>query len=118
MQVKLEANSIRIQVDKKEAQELLEKGRVEDFTYLDASQNQYLKYILEKSSVFNIQAKFGLNQIRILIPFSFAENWMLSDRIGLYNIQELSEGVFLKINLEKENPFNLNHCPNTNILKY
>lgn len=96
MKLRIRENSIRLRLTKSEVAEIAEKGLVENRT--EFGNNQIFVYSLKTSaSTPDLQANFENGRIEIIVPQSVADNWTITEEVGIYGNHEN-----LQIAIEKD----------------
>ena len=81
MKLRLQANSIRLRLNRNEVAVFVDKGRIEETVHFGGA---VLAYAVEVSKdAHGPQASFENNAIRITLPVDDAHDWARSDRVGI-----------------------------------
>lgn len=95
MKLRIRGNSIRLRLTQSEVEKVKSDGLVEEKTEFP---NQSFVYALSAMSEINKPlAEFSKGKLEILIPKSTAENWAVSNEVGIYGNYEN-----LQISVEKD----------------
>ena len=102
MKVRIKGNSIRVRLTQKEVRNLQVDGRVEEQIYLGITEDEFIRYVIEKSPKLKIRAFFRSNEIKIEVPEGLIDQWTKSQENSLESIQEIEPESYLKILIEKD----------------
>jgi len=100
MKLRIKGNSLRLRLTKTDVQQLADTGRVSDKISFGAEQ---LMYSLKcDNNIKTPEASFALNNIIVLIPAKFAEDWHGNNIIGIDGKQNTGNNESLSILIEKD----------------
>jgi len=102
MKVRIKGNSIRIRLEQNEVKRLKADGKIEEQVYLGLTKDEFIRYVIQKTSRLDIRAFFRLNEIKIEAPTALIDQWAESEITSLESIQEIKEESYLKIRIEKD----------------
>lgn len=103
MKLRCTSNSIRIRLRKSEVAHLAEHKSIQesiDFT----AESSFMYSILADDSSQQLHARLDPNHIRVFIPQPVAMEWANSDQVSLSHAQELGNGLYLDLLIEKDYP--------------
>ena len=101
MKLRLHGNSIRLRLTRPEVAQFAETGRVVDA--VDFGNGAALTYSLEKSpSALATRVAYSGQGITVQLPPAVADEWTVTDRIGISGEQAIGEGRSLTILVEKD----------------
>lgn len=102
MKLRVRNNSIRLRLTQTEVAAFAESGAVEETIEFGLTADKSLIYRVERAAVESVRADFADGKITISVPASLAENWAVTNQIGIKTEQDLGNGKMLKILIEKD----------------
>ena len=102
MKIRILGNSIRLRLTQSEVKNLAEKGKVEEQTQFGQAPDSVLIYSLEKKEADKISTSFSNNHIQVFLPKKMADEWALSDAVGLEHHMPTGNGKSFYILVEKD----------------
>ena len=102
MKLRVRNNSIRLRLTQTEVAAFAESGAVEEAIEFGLTADKSLIYRVERAAVETVRADFADGKITISVPASLAENWAVTNQIGIKTEQDLGNGKMLKILIEKD----------------
>lgn len=102
MKLRVRNNSIRLRLTQTEVAAFAENKAVGETVEFGLSSDKHLIYRLEQAAVEDVRADFADGKITIFVPRAEAENWALTDQIGIKAEQNLGGEKLLKILIEKD----------------
>ena len=100
MKLRIRGNSIRLRLLRREVTEFGASGVFEENIDFGTSK---LTYVLRRTSeIKELSAEFKDDKITIFVPSDAAQNWTETELITLAGEQKISNGVVLKILVEKQ----------------
>ena len=103
MKLRCVNNSIRLRVKKSDLQELEEAGFVMEMVSFQGT-GLFSFCIMLFAKTEKVYATFDKSQITVYLPLALAQNWMNSNQVGIEVNNELDNGDFLHILIEKDFP--------------
>jgi hypothetical protein len=101
MKLRIRGNSIRLRLQRSEVRRLMESGRVD--ASLTFPQGKIFGYSIEISNgTHTVCADCEESAIRERLPHEVAQNWALSDKVGIDESIPLPHGEFLRLLIEKD----------------
>ena len=100
MKIRIQGNSIRYRLTRKEVRELQEKGIVQKHTTFNRKNFAYR--VLEKEGITALEADFQNDTISLFFPKVENEKWADLERVGYANDMILDNGQTLRLLLEKD----------------
>ena len=101
MKLRLHGNEIRVRLNRNEVAEFAEAGLLEDA--VDFGEGSTLTYVLEASPNANDpKASFRGGVVRVELPARDAQQWVLTERVGISGEQTLGPDKRLSILVEKD----------------
>lgn len=79
MKVRIKGNSVRYRLSMSDVTKFGREGYIEEVVDFGRSQ---LVYALQTSAVQSLEAEFMNNKIVVFMPYSWAGEWIESDRVG------------------------------------
>ena len=79
MKIRIKGNSLRYRLTKKDVEQFLQNGYIEETVDFG---NAILTYALQRNNLNNLLAVFENNKITLLMPATMAAEWELTDRVG------------------------------------
>lgn len=102
MKLRVRNNSIRLRLTQTEVAAFAENGAVEETIEFGLTADKSLIYRVERAAVETVRADFADGKLTISVPASLAENWAVTNQIGIETEQDLGNGKMLKILIEKD----------------
>ena len=103
MKLRLRENSIRLRLLQTEVMQLREIGNVSERIIFGFNPTDTLTYALRVSGeTEKIYAQMIDNQIEIFLPIKMAQNWADTEKVGLYETQDIGDLGELNIIVEKD----------------
>jgi len=103
MKLRLQSNSIRLRLKRKEVEQLAATGRVEEQIAFGPKRDDVLRYVLETSVTISVpQAHYQDRLIIVQVPKSTLTHWASSDQVGIEAAQALGEQGELHVLIEKD----------------
>jgi hypothetical protein len=103
MKLRIKGNSIRLRLGQSEVQRMLDAGIVQESTTFDILGGQRLDYVLcTGPNLLAITASFDGGRIIVRMPDDLAREWAETDQVGVESMQVGSDGLGLKILIEKD----------------
>jgi len=102
MKLKLNGNSIRLQLTRSEVARFAECGRLEDVFQYGPSPEQRLSYGIESAQTDSICLHANQSAICVMLPKQVAREWAGSERVGVSGEIEQPDGSRLDVLVEKE----------------
>lgn len=99
MKIRIKGNSVRIRLTKSEVETFGTNGFIEEHTEFGASQ---LTYALKQNEQPAMSASFENNKVTLLMPATWAEEWLATERVGYENNMQLPNGKELYLLVEKD----------------
>lgn len=100
MKIRIKGNSIRIRLTRSEVDRFGKEGHIEEHTNFGEA---FLTYALQKTTESNsLQAAFENNTVTMLMPQSWAEEWVETERVGYESNMPIGNGEELYLLLEKD----------------
>ena len=101
MKLRLKGNSVRVRLDRRDIEGLIDRGRVDDGVRFGP--NVALSYAVEVGLAprDRPQASYADGHLRIWIDREDAEEWFASDRIG-FDHEQVVDGGVVRVLLEKD----------------
>ncbi len=100
MKLRIKGNSLRLRLSKTDVQTLFETGRVTD--KISFGTEQLLYTLKSAESVHTLEASFNMNNIVILIPDYFVQDWYGNNIVGIDSTQTTGKDQSLFILVEKD----------------
>jgi hypothetical protein len=100
MKLRIQDNTIRLRLNRREVGEFETAGRVEAF--LDFPGGRRLMYVLENGGGPGMDALFDGACIRVRVPEPAAREWIGTDQVGIRHRQALGDDAELEIVIEKD----------------
>lgn len=79
MKLRIKGNSIRFRLTQSEVEQLAAEGKVTQTLKLGPT----LNYTIQKSDAAFIDADYNLNEIKINLPISIADDWAHSNKVSI-----------------------------------
>ena len=102
MKIRIKGNSIRLRLTQNEVKNFGDHGSISEQTQFGSNEKESLIYTLKKERIEHLTAVFEHNEIKILVPFSDAANWVETEQVGIENSISLNNTTELKILIEKD----------------
>ena len=103
MKLRIHGNSIRSRITQSEMAALVDGVRLEDSLQFGPAQAEVLSYAVEISPrCSEVRAWYSKGIIQIILPVNLARALAETNQVGIEHDQSISEGVTLKIVLEKD----------------
>jgi len=100
MKLRMQTNSIRLRLKRREVDQLIREGSVEEV--ITFGSDQTLRYRLQTSTAVKVpQAIFSAGEIDVAVPVEIAQRWALGDDVGIEASQPAGENP-LQILIEKD----------------
>ncbi len=100
MKIRIQRDSVRIRLSRKEVEQLCTEGLVAESTYFG---NSSFGYAVSKTlDSEQLAATFSNNQITVLVPSHLLSNWITNDVIGFEASMPTGETRSLYILVEKD----------------
>ncbi len=100
MKLRIQDNSIRLRLNRREVSEFEADGRVEAFVGFPGDRR--LTYVLERAQGSQMHAAFEGDRIHVRVPEALAREWSVTDQVGIRERQMLAGGGELDIVVEKD----------------
>ncbi|HEV2386097.1 MAG TPA: hypothetical protein VGS20_02470 [Candidatus Acidoferrales bacterium] len=105
MKLRIEGNSIRLRLNKRDVAELTRTGQVKEAVDFNPAEDNRLVYLLEVDpEASRVQADYQQGRLVVRLPRLLAREWMESDRVGVEGERRLGKAGTLKITVEKDFP--------------
>lgn len=98
----MQSNSIRYRLKEPEVNEFRNTGIITEFIQLGSDSGSFLRFILQKSDIKNINVQSENNTTVILIPYDIANEWTDTTSVGFDAVIQLGNGTTLKVLVEKD----------------
>ena len=79
MKVRIKGNSLRYRLSMSDVAKFGRDGYIEEM--IDFGKTQ-LAYALQRGPTLSLEAEFMNNKITIFMPYSWADEWIKTDRVG------------------------------------
>jgi hypothetical protein len=101
MKLRLKENSIRVRLDRRDIERLIDEGRVDDAVRFEPG--LAFSYAVEMGPAprERPRASYADGRLLIRIDPEDAEDWLAGDRVGFDHLQEVEGGV-VRVLLEKD----------------
>ncbi|WP_221390696.1 DUF7009 family protein [Dyadobacter sp. NIV53] len=100
MKIRIHGNSVRVRLSKTEVELLSDQGHLEECTSFGST---HFSYALTQSIEVNeLTATFADNQITMLVPATFLEDWAINNIVGFEANMPINDTEFLYLLLEKD----------------
>lgn len=99
MKLRIKGNTLRLRLQQKEVQRILDEGFVKEETCFGPVTFTY--ELVVSSGAGSIAAELHGQAMRVLIPAKVARDWATSDEVSLYG-EQAAGGEALKILIEKD----------------
>ncbi len=99
MKIRIKGNSVRMRITRSELDRIGTDGEIMERTEFG---HATLTYILKVADIDELYATFDNNTITMLVPRSFARQWIDTDRVGFENYMNLDNGKKLFLLIEKD----------------
>jgi hypothetical protein len=100
MKLRLQTNSLRLRLKRREVAQLIKDGSVEEV--ITFGSDQTLRYRVQTSPTVKApQAIFAVGEIDVAVPVEMAQQWALGDGVGIEASQPAGENP-LQILIEKD----------------
>lgn len=100
MKLRVQDNSIRMRLNRREVSQFATEGRVE--ARIEFAGNRKLSYVLERAEGLHMQAAFEGDCIHVRVPAPLAIEWTTTDEVVIRQRQTLAGGGVLDIVIEKD----------------
>jgi hypothetical protein len=101
MKLRLKGNSVRIRLDRRDLEALVDRGRIEDAVRFGPDLAFLYAVVLGPAPRDRPTASYGADRLTIRIAPEDAQGWHGSDRVG-FNHEQAVEGGFVRVLLEKD----------------
>lgn len=102
MKLRIRGNSIRLRLTRTEVARFGETGKVGESVEFGPL-SPILRYEINSSgNDDSISARFEDNCLSIAVPAGVAENWIVSEDVGIEVLQPIGDNKFLRILIEKD----------------
>ena len=103
MKLRLKNNSARLRLTRREVQQLVETGTVEEKIEFGLKGGEALVYALAVDADKHIfRAALENNKITIFVPHKEVLEWAETEKVGLETEQSIGDGKSLRILIEKD----------------
>jgi hypothetical protein len=103
MKLRIKGNSIRLRLGRSEVAQMITSGFVEESTTFDPAGRQRLTYrLVSTPDVAAVSATFESATLIVRVPTEQTIAWASTDRIGIEASQPASDGLSLRILIEKD----------------
>ena len=103
MKMRIQANTIRFRLNRKEVAELAEVGQAQESVEFGPAVGQRFVYALEVDpELSSVWADYQEGKITVRLPRWQASEWFETERIGIDGEQTLGNGRSLRILIEKD----------------
>lgn len=99
MKIRIKGNSVRMRITRSELDKIGTDGEITEKTEFG---HAALIYILKVADIDELYATFDNNTITMLVPRSFARQWVDTDRVGFEHNMDLGNGKKLFLLIEKD----------------
>lgn len=99
MKIRIKGNSVRMRITRSELDKIGTDGEITEKTEFG---HAALTYILKVADIDELYATFDHNTITMLVPRSFARQWVDTDRVGFEHNMDLGNGKKLFLLIEKD----------------
>jgi hypothetical protein len=99
MKLRFRDNSIRLRVNRREAQGLSTGSALTGSVHFPG--NTEFKYVLESAPASGPQVEFRAGTMRVAVPLPDVQRWAATDAIGMY-FELPANGASLRIAIEKD----------------
>ncbi|HEX8710387.1 MAG TPA: hypothetical protein VF730_00850 [Terracidiphilus sp.] len=103
MKLRIKGNSLRLRITRPELDRLMSEGRIEDAICFASDGRSRLSYSLEHTATSSFPTvRFVSPSIEVRIPTAQAQEWSLSDEVGIYASIDLAASGSLDLAVEKD----------------
>jgi hypothetical protein len=102
MKLKLQGNSIRLQLTRSEVARFAHCGRLEEAYQYGPSPEQRLSYGIESAETDSICVRVNQPGICVVLPKQVAKEWASSERVGVSGEIQHPDGSRVDVLVEKE----------------
>lgn len=99
MKIRIKGNSVRMRITRSELDRIGTDGEIRERTEFG---HAALTYVLKVADIDDLYATFDNNTITMLVPRSFARQWVDTDRVGFEHHMNLDNGKKLFLLVEKD----------------
>lgn len=103
MKLRIKGNSLRLRITRPELDQLMNEGRIEESIIFAPDGRSHLTYALEHApAASSLTVRFAPPSLEVLIPTEQAQQWSLSEDVGIYAAINLGEHGALEMIIEKD----------------
>jgi hypothetical protein len=103
MKLRIRGDSVRLRLTKGEVAALAGGNAVEETTRLGLAPDQWLRYSMQTSAAAkNISAQYAAGAIVVTVPLKQAQDWAVTDAVGISAEQPAGGNGVLRILIEKD----------------
>ena len=103
MKLRIKGNCLRLRTSRSEVTRLLEGDNLEEVIRFAPAANAKLSYSLRvDSSIDSLTVQYEGNSLSLLMPFSQAKTWGLTDQVEIAENINLGEFGLLEVLIEKD----------------
>ena len=103
MKLRLQSNSIRLRLKRREVEQLAQTGRVEERIIFGTDPEDVFNCVLEVSRVITVpQARCQDRLVIVQVPADSVMRWASSDEVGIETSQSLGDRGQLQVLVEKD----------------
>jgi hypothetical protein len=103
VKLRLQFNSIRFRLKRREVEQFVRTGRVEERIIIGVGDDQTFDYVLESTgAVSSPRATFSARGVLVQVPSDEVVKWCSTDRVGIEGQQTVDNETSLLILIEKD----------------
>lgn len=102
MKLRIRGNSVRLRLTQSEVARFGHTGAIKETVEFGAEASRQFSYTLETTCENYVNASFENNGLRVFVPNAQAADWINSGEVGIEAAQNVGDGKFLRILIEKD----------------